>query len=492
MPACCEQTRPLLAFGTMFPCTSLRNPGCLILLSFVEFLGLSCGGISRPDFSQSNEMQGQGGSDGETSGGGSSGGDTSEYPRTSNGGCIEGTTRSCAVSPLDLMGACAAGTAVCDGGEWKGCPEPKDADSCEAGNDDNCDGIPNEECPCVTGDRQECGHPDVGVCKPGQITCVDGEWSSNCEGGIEPALRDCFSPEDNDCDGKADNTLDDVCKCVEESFQNCEDHPGMDGVGPCKAGTQTCEASADKTSSSWGACSGSVGPQGADTCQPGNDNDCDGTPNDTCECPDAATQSCDCGGTQTCQNGMWSACSIAKIEMWTDADGDMYGNANAVEQVCPGATGYATNGDDCHDGDPSIYPGSITCEGSTLITCPIHGGTAQNQTCVGGCSDGGCQAEGTVSVAGRVTCTNAVGQSFTCEASVGCCTSGCGCSSAIYCDGPKDCSSNETCYVLGSMAQCETNFPGVGASEVCDPVTPRPGCNCERYGVVDSPMYTCQ
>src|SRR5688572_2306729 len=81
----------------------------------------------------------------------SSGGTVSVTSTTGNAGtggepptgdCVEGTTRSCATAPFNRVGACAADTAVCEDGEWVGCPESLGDDTCEPGNDNDCNGTP--------------------------------------------------------------------------------------------------------------------------------------------------------------------------------------------------------------------------------------------------------------------------------------------------------------------------------------------------------------
>jgi len=90
--------------------------------------------------------------------------------------------------------------------------------------------------------------------------------------------RDCSSSLDNDCDGKPDNTIDGVCQCAPGGpARACNMHPGKDGVGPCRAGTQTCVLGNPPTSSGYGGCTGDVGPAAPDDCAAdGADLDCDG------------------------------------------------------------------------------------------------------------------------------------------------------------------------------------------------------------------------
>jgi hypothetical protein len=236
-------------------------------------------------------------------------GDDANCNGTPNDGCACLTTdapRLCSVS--GAKGNCAKGTQSCGaGGVWGTCSiQPAAADSCTVkGDDANCNGTPNDGCPCVSGDTQSCGPAAVGICKPGTQTCANGVWGA-CMGAVNKGARDCTSANDNDCDGKPDNTIDLVCTCASGTSQACGAHPGADGKGPCKAGTQACVISADKTTSAWGACSGSVGPAGADTCASGNDDNCNGTPNESCACINkVTTRSCGyCNdGKQTCTDG---------------------------------------------------------------------------------------------------------------------------------------------------------------------------------------------
>ena len=123
-------------------------------------------------------------------------------------------------------------------------------------------------------------------------------------------------------------------------------------MGPCKAGSQSCSLAANKASSSWGACSGSVGPAAADTCAAGNDNNCNGTANEGCTCTNGAAKTCECGGPVTCANGSWPACPTtgtglgcnsqtycdsASHKCWTTSDAVNYTQDNA-KLYCAGLT----------------------------------------------------------------------------------------------------------------------------------------------------------
>jgi hypothetical protein len=208
--------------------------------------------------------------------------------------CVPGTAEPCDEHPgLDGRGQCRAGTRTCvaeegnassDWGPCEGAQGPQAADSCVPQDDGDCDGSANEGCDCVDGVVQSCGPSnDLGVCQRGTQTCTGGSFGS-CVGATFGTARDCRSNADNDCDGRLDNVLDNVCVCTIGQSQPCGQHPGQDGVGRCRAGSQQCFAGQNNSSSFFGACNGSVGPAQRDACTSVNDDDCDGFTNDGCQC----------------------------------------------------------------------------------------------------------------------------------------------------------------------------------------------------------------
>ena len=143
--------------------------------------------------------------------------------------------------PTAEVGSCHIGKRFCgEDQRWGAClgaVGPSDKDSCDvAGNDDDCDGVPNEGCTCVNGIKRACG-TDTGSCKAGQQTCVDHAWGP-CDGEIaKQALDSCaVAGNDDNCNG----TANDDCPCVGNATGSCS--------GGC--GTRTCNAAAR----SWGAC----------------------------------------------------------------------------------------------------------------------------------------------------------------------------------------------------------------------------------------------
>ncbi len=254
--------------------------------------------------------------------------------------CSPGNQRSCAAA--GALGNCANGIQVCgEDGTFGECSiTPEDADSCDvAGDDADCDGIPQGGCGCEEGEEQPCGPAtDAGECSFGVSICLDGTFSE-CMGAILPGERDCSSSADNDCDGMPDNTEDDVCKCTVGAERECETHPGLDGNPPCQAGTQECVASSDGASSDWTTCEGSVGPQPADACTPGDDSDCNGTPNQGCTCVAGNTTTCEelYDSVGDCAE-MTLTCSIAGS--WPSEAAGCYVGGARCEEGC--ATGLWT------------------------------------------------------------------------------------------------------------------------------------------------------
>lgn len=238
------------------------------------------------------------------------------------GRCSEGDARPC----VGLRGSCASGTQVCRAdSSWGPCSVQPRQDTCDPGDDGNCDGTPNAPegggCSCEA--DVSCGLEGalaVGQCRVGISVCTDGV-PSECTGVITPAERDCTSPLDNDCDGAPDNSRDQTCPC--DPSAEPEDCPNsFPNVGRCRAARRTCLGStADNLSSYWSECVGGVGP-GSPDCRSSEDNDCDGqadNQSERCECSPGTTQSCGtpaCPGTRAClplddwRGTFWGNCEL--------------------------------------------------------------------------------------------------------------------------------------------------------------------------------------
>jgi hypothetical protein len=155
------------------------------------------------------------------------------------------------------------------------------------------------DCDCASGETLECGS-DVGECSAGELTCLDGRWSTDCVGSIGPATETCNGKDDN-CNGVIDdvggknsvqatqcqcyngqgplseelcNGIDDDCDGSIENNANCctEGDTRACGTslntGACHPGTSTCSGG------TWSQCSGAAFPA-AEACNDLIDNDCD-------------------------------------------------------------------------------------------------------------------------------------------------------------------------------------------------------------------------
>ncbi len=119
--------------------------------------------------------------------------------------CTIGANRACGTD----TGRCVAGSQICDGsGMWGMCMGATDprTETCD-GTDDDCDGMQDEGCDCVTGMTRACG-TDTGECTRGTETCDgSGRWGL-CAGSIGPSSEICNGRDDN-CNGLTDEG--DVC-----------------------------------------------------------------------------------------------------------------------------------------------------------------------------------------------------------------------------------------------------------------------------------------
>src|SRR3989344_2473143 len=117
--------------------------------------------------------------------------------------CSDGQTQSCGTSSL---GACRLGSQSCVNGAWSFCQGAMypSAEVCFDEVDNDCDGVVDQGCECVSGMQESCGSSDKGVCKLGTRSCVTNHWSA-CEGAVLPLPTEvCNDSLDNNCNGKVD------------------------------------------------------------------------------------------------------------------------------------------------------------------------------------------------------------------------------------------------------------------------------------------------
>src|SRR5262249_7493223 len=119
------------------------------------------------------------------------------------------------------------------------------------GIDEDCDG---HDAQCISGATQACytgpaGTQGVGICQAGTQTCGATGLFGACQGEVVPGTDILNNGIDEDCNGHD-------AGCAPGATQACYTGPaGTQGVGICRAGTQTCGAGG-----TFGACTGEVLP----------------------------------------------------------------------------------------------------------------------------------------------------------------------------------------------------------------------------------------
>lgn len=155
-----------------------------------------------------------------------------DKPTTAPAGCGAGTCPTCAPGAWKLASAIPADD--CDDNDASVNPLGKEL--CGDAKDSDCDGAPDNGCPCLNGQTQSCwsGTPgavfedDPGsksTCKRGTQSCdLSGKWGE-CTGQTFPTAEQCNGLDDN-CDGAVDDGFDLGAVCnVNNSV-----------VGACKGG----------------------------------------------------------------------------------------------------------------------------------------------------------------------------------------------------------------------------------------------------------------
>ena len=265
------------------------------------------------------------------------------------------------VCDTGLAGVCSVGRQVCRGEAGLECVRIIEPDAqpeiCNLADDD-CDGEVDEALirTCYDGPDETI---DVGPCRAGEQTCVQGEFGL-CVDQVVPADELCDGA-DNDCNG----AIDDDPAGVGIFCQT-----GLSGI--CGVGTMAC-AGAEGL-----GCVPNVAPGArAETCD-GFDEDCDGQRDEDVErpCYDGPPETRQIGtcreGRQICDRGLWVACAgqtLPRGELCDGLDNDCddaideeaFGAGAACETQLPGVCNAGIM--QCHgpDGlqcDPVVPPGA--------------------------------------------------------------------------------------------------------------------------------------
>lgn len=333
-------------------------------------------------------------------------GDYQDTPAGSSGGGGSGGAAVCKAlvdtkpcpykgpNGTENKGICQAGKQTCnaDGTGFDACEGeivPAAKEDCGNALDDDCNGVPNDNCPCTAGVSEDCysgpaATQGVGACHKGTHTCnSDGQTFSPCTDEVTPKVEDCTTADDDDCDGTPNQVA--VCICVPGTTANCyTGTAATQNVGACKDGLKTC----DPDGKAYGACAGEVTPI-AEDCATLADDNCDGVANEAsagCTCI-AGTMSACYGGPAGTQN-----VGVCKGGMWTcNANGMGYGPC--VGEITPVAEDCTTPADDDCNGTPNQAAAGCVCAPGTSAACYTGPAGTQN---VGACHDGmkTCNADG--------------------------------------------------------------------------------------------------
>lgn len=213
-------------------------------------------------------------------------------------------------------------------------------------------------------------------CDDGDPTRYPGAWDGPEDEAVGKA--DSCNDVDNDCDGTPDDDNNNGASClcdplvdVDVPCNELEDgtpilFPGGQPQGSCAAGKKSCNAGI------WTACVGAILPAAADTCIPGNDDNCDGALNNNpgCDCLEGDQTSCGL------EYGSLGICGTATVTC--DATGHFPGQCPAV----PGTETCDGNGlDENCNGAVNENP-PCSCTNGATQSCGACG--QGSQTCNGG------------------------------------------------------------------------------------------------------------
>ena len=357
---------------------------------------------------------------------------------------------------------------------------PNRVEVCDGANrDEDCDGTPNPPslCSCPPGDIQSCADVFMlrGVCATGTVSCIAGQWGS-CT--IEPAATETCGGGDQNCNGvdDADEAVDRVMLYVD-----------MDGDGAGNPSMPVLACAATGLVANANDCDDSNPARrpGADELCNGEDDDCDGNPDENAGITQYIDMDGDGYGTgDIVRNCLMLPGHVNRLGDCDDMNAAVHEDAaeicDMVDNDCDGMTDDVDpDADTWCDGRPHVEPRSDACRGaepSCSNSCVQSGGTEWWGDCDHDYLNG-CELQ-------LITDTTCGQCDATCDLlDSACATHESGSPSCDYCGGPSMNRFNCDPDVLG----CETAVNTTANCGDCDHECAEEGSEC----VPDSSTWRC-
>ncbi len=215
---------------------------------------------------------------------------------------------------------------------------PEASETCDE-VDEDCDDAVDEDASDATtwyydGDRdgyadgevsvEACDAPVGYIAGGGELDCDDSE------AGIYPGAAEICDDTDQDCDDAVDEEALDATDWYADDDRDGYGDPD-DSQASCAQPTGYTDVDGDCDDAD-----GEINPGVSEQCDE-VDNDCDTSVDE----------------------------GLTLFTFYEDADEDGFGDPDAAVSACGAPEGYTGNGEDCDDGDGTIYPGAVeTCDGA--------------------------------------------------------------------------------------------------------------------------------
>lgn len=228
--------------------------------------------------------------------------------------CTGSETRGCGLA----TGNCEPGTQTCQNDAWGPCDggvAVESQDSCATvGDDANCNGVPNEGCPCVGDQTETCGDCATRTCDP-----VNREWQ-------ECAVQSGSCTIDGVCIGHNATNPDNACQYCDvalnqsgwtnsPSSASCDDRLWCNGADTCNGSGECVHefAASDRCSGGAGVCDRTTCSEESRSCYQPNTTMCDQTTEQRCSSAESCGASIETREVAQFCNGSSSDCGGALV-----------------------------------------------------------------------------------------------------------------------------------------------------------------------------------